>query len=44
MPKAEKNLKLLKSNILNENLSWYKAGDKKAREIDPKIILKQYYI
>jgi DNA-binding HxlR family transcriptional regulator len=41
MPKAEKKLKPSKSNILNKDLSQHKVGDKRSREINQKIILKQ---
>lgn len=41
MPKAEKKSKLLKLNILNEDLSRHNVGDKRSREINQKIILKQ---
>jgi len=41
MAKAEKKFIPPKSNILNKDLSRHKVGDKRSREINQKIILKQ---
>jgi len=41
MVKVGKKSKPLKLNILNEDLSHHKPGDKKAREINMQVILNQ---